>query len=71
MNFSVILPLARQSGVLFRIVAWVLIAAAAGFFQLAFNHHLRGNAGMIGADHPERVVAAEVDVGVRGGMPLH
>lgn len=32
LNFSVILPLARQSGVLFRIVAWVLIAAAASFF---------------------------------------
>ena len=28
-------------------------------FQLAFDHHLRGNPGMIGADHPQRILAAQ------------
>ena len=31
-------------------------------FQLAFDHHLRRDAGMVGADHPQRILAAQTFV---------
>jgi hypothetical protein len=39
-----------------------LVAADAGFLQLALDDDLRGDAGMIGARHPQRVEAAHAVV---------
>ncbi len=50
------------------VLAAQVVARQSGVLQLAFDHDLRGDAGMVGARHPQRVVPAHA---VPAGQRVH